>query len=120
MESDASWLSRIVDWLDRNGLLAWIGLMVLGFVFFWPIGLVILGFLIGSKRMFSKKLAGMKRPLRKGFRSSGNTAFDGYRDETLKRLEREQKEFGDFLQRLRDAKDKAEFDRFFEERMQNS
>ncbi len=120
MEPDASWFSRIVDWFDRHGMLAWIMLMVVGFVVFWPVGLVVLGFLIGSKRMCSGKLAGMKKPFRRGFRSSGNSAFDNYRDETLKRLEREQREFSDFLQRLRDAKDKAEFDRFFEERLQNS
>ncbi len=40
-------------------------------------------------------------------RSSGNTAFDSYRDETLKRLEDEQKEFHAFVERLRRAKDQA-------------
>jgi hypothetical protein len=49
-------------------------------------------------------------------RSSGNTAFDDYRAETLKKLEDEQKEFSDFLDRLRRAKDKAEFDQFMTER----
>lgn len=49
-------------------------------------------------------------------RSSGNTAFDDYRSETLKRLEDEQKEFSGFLDRLRRAKDKAEFDQFMAER----
>jgi hypothetical protein len=48
--------------------------------------------------------------------SSGNRAFDEYRVETLKRLEEEQKEFREFLDRLRFAKDKTEFDQFMAER----
>ena len=48
--------------------------------------------------------------------SSGNSAFDDYRAETLKRLEEEQREFKDFLARLRFAKDRAEFDQFMAER----
>jgi hypothetical protein len=47
---------------------------------------------------------------------SGNRAFDEYRAETLRRLEDEQREFMDFLDRLRHAKDKAEFDQFMAER----
>ena len=48
--------------------------------------------------------------------SSGNRAFDEYRAETLRRLEEEQREFREFLDRLRQAKDKAEFDQFMAER----
>ena len=52
-----------------------------------------------------------------GFRaSSGNRAFDEDRAETLRRLEEEQREFKEFLDRLRHAKDKAEFDEFMAER----
>jgi hypothetical protein len=47
--------------------------------------------------------------------SSGNYAFDEYRAETLRRLEEEQREFMTFLDRLRHAKDKAEFDQFMAE-----
>ena len=47
-------------------------------------------------------------------RPSGNTAFDAYKEDTLRRLEDEQSSFEDFLQRLRDAKDKAEFDEFMD------
>lgn len=47
---------------------------------------------------------------------SGNRAFDDYRAETLRRLEEEQHEFRDFLDRLRRAKDRAEFDQFLAER----
>ena len=52
-----------------------------------------------------------------GYRgSSGNRAFDEYRAETLRRLEEEQRDFMAFLDRLRHAKDKAEFDQFMTER----
>ena len=37
--------------LDDIGKPAWIGLMVLSFILFWPAGLVVLGYLIGSGRM---------------------------------------------------------------------
>jgi Protein of unknown function (DUF2852) len=47
---------------------------------------------------------------------SGNRAFDEYRVETLRRLEEEQREFREFLERLRFAKDKTEFDQFMAER----
>jgi Protein of unknown function (DUF2852) len=48
--------------------------------------------------------------------SSGNRAFDDYRADTLRRLEEEQREFKEFLRRLRFAKDRAEFDQFMAER----
>jgi hypothetical protein len=51
-------------------------------------------------------------------RSSGNHAFDEYKAETLRRLEEEQQEFAAFLDRLRFAKDKAEFDQFMADRRQ--
>ena len=51
--------------------------------------------------------------------TSGNHAFDEYRAETLRRLEDEQSEFSSFLERLRFAKDKAEFDQFMADRRNN-
>lgn len=45
-------------------------------------------------------------------RPSGNQAFEEYRTATLRRLEEEQREFREFLSRLRMAEDKAEFDKF--------
>ena len=100
-------------WLDSQGKLAWIGLMVVAFILFWPIGLALLFFLLGSGRMSNGK-----QPLRYRYvaKSTGNSAFDGYRAETLRRLEEEQEAFFEYLQRLRDAKDQAEFDRFMSER----
>jgi hypothetical protein len=49
-------------------------------------------------------------------RTNGSPAFDEYRSETLRRLEREQGEFQEFVEHLRMAKDKAEFDQFITER----
>lgn len=98
---------------------AWIGLMVLGFIVAWPIGLVILGYLIWSGKMgrWSRSdFRGWKCRKRNRFASTGNAAFDEYRDETLKRLEEEQKEFTAFLDRLKRAKDQSEFDQFMAER----
>src|SRR5260370_3271328 len=37
--------------LDDIGKPAWIGLMIVSFIVFWPAGLVVLGYLIGSGRM---------------------------------------------------------------------
>jgi len=50
--------------------------------------------------------------------TSGNRAFDEYRMETLRRLEDEQNEFREFLDRLRHAKDKEEFDQFMAQHKQ--
>jgi hypothetical protein len=48
--------------------------------------------------------------------SSGNHAFDDYRREMLRRLEQDHQDFQAFLDRLRRAKDKAEFDQFMADR----
>lgn len=49
-------------------------------------------------------------------RSTGNAAFDAYRDEAVSHLEKEAAEFRNYVDGLRHAKDKAEFDRFMAER----
>lgn len=126
MSTIAAWPGRAEAWLDDRGKGAWIVAMVLGFIVFWPVGLFILGYMIWSKRMFSKGCGwgrhnahhDMARTWanRHGFRSSGNTAFDAYKADTLDRLEREQEEFEAFLKRLRESKDKAEFDQYLDER----
>ncbi|MDO5705845.1 MAG: DUF2852 domain-containing protein [Paracoccus sp. (in: a-proteobacteria)] len=109
----AAALTGVRDWLDQRGKPAWIIAMILGFVFVWPVGLAILAYMIWSKRMFG---CHHRRHRHAGFSTTGNTAFDAYRTETLKRLEDEHREFLDFLQKLREAKDKAEFDQFMEQR----
>ncbi len=114
------WFTRAEDWLDARGKGAWIAAMVLGFIFFWPVGLALLAYMIWSKRMFSRHRSHARFAARRyahtAFTSSGNSAFDAYKAETLRRLEDEQKSFEAFLDRLRDAKDKAEFDQFMEDR----
>jgi hypothetical protein len=118
--------------LDDFGRPAWIGLTVLGFIAYWPVGLAILLFSLWSGRMGCWKRGRVGRWQQAGGErmsdrmgrwcgsgeraSSGNRAFDDYRHETLRRLEGEQREFLEFLERLRQAKDKAEFDQFMNER----
>ncbi len=113
----AGWLSRAEAWLDRKGKGAWIVAMIVSFVLFWPLGLALLAYMIWSKKMICS--SHRRRCGHRGTsldRATGNTAFDAYRADTLARLEREQAEFEAFLQRLRDARDKAEFDQFMDER----
>ena len=49
--------------------------------------------------------------------SSGNRSFDAYREETIKRLEEESRDFEAFLTRLREARDSSEFDQFMTDRV---
>jgi hypothetical protein len=115
--------------IDEYGKGAWIALIVLGFVVHWPFGLAILAFVYFSGRMrcwktekrgqwYNVANGGMCGAAWKSSRtrSSGNAAFDEYRAETIRRLEDEQKEFVDYLEKLRAAKDKAEFDQFMADR----
>ena len=44
-------MSDVVARIDDLGRPAWIALMVLGFILFWPVGLLILGYLLWSGRM---------------------------------------------------------------------
>jgi hypothetical protein len=110
------WLARAESWLDARGKGAWIAAMVLGFIFFWPLGLALLAYMIWSKRMFSGKSCRRTANARTAFSTSGNSAFDAYKADMLRRLEDEQAAFEEFLQRLREAKDKSEFDDFMADR----
>ncbi|HEY0235073.1 MAG TPA: DUF2852 domain-containing protein [Afipia sp.] len=105
-------------------------LVIAAFAIWWPLGLAALAFTFWRTKMgcwnhhgrFADKMERMQWKMERmrgvmegrGFYgpSSGNRAFDDYRMETLRRLEEEQKEFRDFLDRLRHAKDKEEFDAF--------
>jgi Protein of unknown function (DUF2852) len=113
---------------------------ILGFLFWWPVGLAFLFFTLRSTKMgcwshqdrWQNKMERMQYKMERmrdrgfgfgGFRgfgpaSSGNRAFDEYRMETLRRLEEEQTEFKDFLDRLRHAKDKEQFDQFMAQHRQ--
>ncbi len=128
----------LMERLDEIPKAAWIALVVLGFIVFWPVGLALLIYLKWSGRMSCWKhghygrwyspegreggdtreefRAWRRRHRHWGRQSSGNVAFDEYREETLRKLDEEQREFRDFLDRLRAAKDRAEFDEFMNER----
>lgn len=114
-------------WLDQRGRWAWIAAMVLGFILFWPVGLALLAYMIWAKRMFSSTCRNRREGHdaqaqswgQHGYRAaqaSGNNAFDTYKSKALRQLEDEQEAFEAFLQRLRNSKDKSEFDSFMEER----
>ena len=117
----------IAEKLDEYGKGAWIGLTILAFWMFWPIGLAMLIFLMCSGRTRAWKCESRGRWYNmertgggwgRGSRpsTSGNAAFDEYKTQTLKRLEDEQKEFVEYLEKLRAAKDKSEFDQFMADR----
>lgn len=132
-------MAEMVQRLDDYGKGAWIAVMVMGFMVFWPAGLAILAYLIWSGRMsfgcsgrsggpagwksrFMGDVQKARQRMEDEFRayatsySSGNAAFDEYRAETLKRLEEEEREFREFLEKLRKAKDKSEFEQFMADR----
>jgi hypothetical protein len=114
-------LHRAEAWLDARGKGAWIAAMVLGFIAFWPIGLAIVLYMsfAGKWQLGSGRCSRRNRTYTTGLRamrSSGNASFDAYKADTLRRLEDEQQAFEEFLQRLREARDKAEFDQFMDER----
>jgi len=124
----------LMDRLDEVPKAAWVALVVLAFIVFWPVGLGLLIYLKWSGRMSCWKhghygrwytpegrearedFRAWRRRQRWGRHSSGNVAFDEYREETLRKLDEEQREFRDYLDRLRSAKDRAEFDQFMAER----
>jgi hypothetical protein len=149
-------MDGLLERLDELPRPAWIALVVLAFILFWPLGVALLIYLKWSGRMFCSRYGygrwttpdghhyewrgnddsrqardqaraewrakreewrSWKRRQRWGHGStSGNVAFDEYRDETLRKLDEEQREFHEYLDKLRSAKDRAEFDQFMAER----
>jgi hypothetical protein len=107
-----------------------IGLMVLGFVVFWPLGLAMLAYILWGDRLHAAIDEGRtakcaRRSARRNWRhgATGNAAFDEYRQSEFDRLEKERRrleeeraEFEEFLANLRRAKDQDEFDRFMSDR----
>jgi hypothetical protein len=115
--------------------------MILGFIVFWPIGLAILGFKIWQRKVgypgdlqmaASEKwrearsaMRGHDWRARRGFYagSTGNAAFDEWKAAEIARLEEERRrlqeasrEFSEFVDNIRRAKDREEFERFMNER----
>jgi hypothetical protein len=132
-------MQAVFERIDELPKAALIALTVIGFMVFWPLGLALLAIFIWRGRMFCGKHARWGnwhspearaewRERREEFRDftrrakwsrrhgSGNVAFDEYREETLRKLEEDQKEFQSYLDKLRAAKDRAEFDQFMKER----
>jgi hypothetical protein len=111
--------------------------MVLGFIVFWPIGLAVLAFKFWQRKTGYPGDLGSAaqekwREARSAFhggwggyggRGTGNLAFDEWRAAEIARLEEERrkleeahKEFAAFVENIRRAKDREEFDRFMNER----
>ena len=130
-------LKRGVEFLDERGRGAWWAVTILSFFIAPPLGVALLLFMLGTGRMFGHRhhhnsdravscgwgrgkmrdgLEDRMRSARSAMRPSGNAAFDAYKTDTLRRLEEEQRAFEEFLGRLREAKDKAEFDQFMDDR----
>ena len=118
-------------------------LMLIGFAVAWPLGLLMLAYILWGHNFFPQMrghFAGMRqgwcgpsgfsgwRDRRESWTSqSGNAAFDDYRsaelrrlDEERSRLEEERAEFERFASDLRRARDKEEFDRFMANRPRRS
>jgi len=117
--------------------------MVLGFMVFWPVGLAVLGWKFWQKKSgypgdivsFGREkwanwthgsggwgfAANNWAAYGPGMGSTGNRAFDEWRAAELARLEEERKklvaaerEFAKFMENLRHARDREEFERFMD------
>jgi hypothetical protein len=117
-----------------------IALMVGGFILFWPLGLAMLAYILWGEKFggsaekaqnyWNKGRAwcssSSKHYRHNAMHSSGNAAFDDYREEQLRRLEEERRRldeeveaFHEYMDNLRKAKDREEFDRFMSDRRGN-
>ena len=117
--------------------------MVLGFMVYWPIGLGIIAYKMVQRRRgpgedwfnsMRQSFGGGGRPFSTGFRAewggfgvnrTGNAAFDEWRKAEIERLEAErrkleeaQREFAEFADEARRARDREEFERFMARRPQ--
>ena len=120
-----------------------IGLMVLGFIVFWPLGLAMLAYILWGdqfQHMFKDARSHLEKVVQDTAPSrpknwarpanTGNVAFDDFRqreidrleeqrrrlDEERKKLDAMEEEFDEFLRNLRRAKDQEEFNRFMQSR----
>ncbi len=141
-ERKAEWRARKAEWREngwRPGY-GWspfnIAAMVIGFIVFAPIGFAILFWNIwtGRRQRAEFAFAGMNsasswnaapwsQTSRDLSRNSGNAVFEDYKKATLDRLEEErrklvaeQEAFASFLDDLKRAKDRTEFEHFMQER----
>ena len=130
-------------WQGGCGAVRWkpleIAAIVVGFVFWWPVGLALLGLKIAQRRGYSvddaleamrSTFGGMGRTTTSQWRpfassATGNAAFDDWRkaelaklDEERRKLDAAQREFADHLSNLRKARDREEFEGFMRAREQ--
>ena len=120
MNTALRWLERARDALDERGRAAWIAVMVISFVLFWPIGLALLAYILWSKRMGCHSWGRHRR-----FTAAPPSEWPGPdRQHRLRQLPRGDAEAAGggarrlprFLDHLRAAKDRAEFDQFMTSR----
>ena len=116
-------------------------LMVLGFIFFWPLGLAMLAYMIFGGHFYAMRqhfgdmrnewsrdwncgpFGRSSRGYSRGPSRSGNVAFDDYRAKEMQRLEEERRkldeelrDFESYMSDLRRARDADEFDKFMRQR----
>jgi hypothetical protein len=116
-----------------------IGAIVVGFIYWWPVGLALLAWKFAgypafaemrdtARRNFggwdtSRPASRFARAFEAANRGSGNLAFDEYRRAELDRLEaqrraleEESRAFSTFVEELKRAKDREQFDAFMAQR----
>ncbi|MGH1591684.1 DUF2852 domain-containing protein [Methylobacterium phyllosphaerae] len=118
-----------------------IGAIVVGFIYWWPVGLALVAWKLAGYPAFAdlrdaarRAVADFESPrpasrFARAFEaasrrdSSGNAAFDAYRRAELDRLEaqrraleEESRAFSDFVEELKRAKDREQFDAFMAKR----
>jgi len=129
--SAASWNNEAHRcWPPRRGLE--ILAIILGFFVFWPAALTyliwkLMGYPVPNevKTFFEKNFSSLSDGfrMRPHFSSTGNFAFEEYRRRELERLEAERRRlndearaFAEFVEELKRAKDREEFDAFMARR----
>jgi len=98
--------------------------IILGFIFVWPLALAYLVWkMCGYPKYDEAKAFRSCGPAGFGFASTGNAAFDDYRRSELERLEEERRkldeearDFRNFVEELKRAKDREEFDAYMAKR----
>ena len=107
--------------------------LILGFIFVWPLALTYLiwkwmGYpMLNEMRAFLDRTIGGSAPMTVRsapfMRSTGNSAFEDYRrseiarlEEERRRLDEESRAFAGFVEELKRAKDREEFDLFMKRR----
>jgi hypothetical protein len=133
--SSASWNSGTARHRCGSPRRAWeiVGI-ILGFIFVWPLALAYLIWKLAGypmpaewrtwfERNFVPAFQGSFRTASAPFSSTGNSAFDDYRraelarlEEERRRLEEEAHAFATFVEELKRAKDREEFDAFMARR----